>query len=425
MKNMSKFQLVFTGIFAAFIVIGVLIFALIKMDSTQTSVVTVWGTMPGMQFKSFIDQTSLSKDETVSVMYYQKDKDSFDNELLKAMAVEKGPDVFFLSIESILKNKDKLVVVPFENYAERDFKNNFIEEGELFLTKEGVMAVPLIVDPLVMYWNRDILGSAGLSNPPKSWKELYDLAPKLTKKDSSLKISRSTVALGEIDNITNANEILSALLIQSGNQIVSYDANQNRYTANLNDNTKNVFSFYTDFSTSLKPYYSWNKALPDSKDYFISNDLALYFGKASDYSDIASKNPNLNFDVTYLPQPDLYDAFITYGEMQGLAISRSARDIASAFKVINILTSKDSISALSKVINLPPVRRDLLSQKASGTFMPIFYKSAIGAKGWLQPDKTGVDNVYKYAVGLTNSSNIESSEIVNGMESRLNLLLNQ
>ena len=55
--------------------------------------------------------------------------------------------------------------------SERDFKNTYIEEGELYLAANGILGLPITVDPMVMYWNRDIFSSAAIAAPPSYWDE--------------------------------------------------------------------------------------------------------------------------------------------------------------------------------------------------------------------------------------------------------------
>jgi hypothetical protein len=72
-----------------------------------------------------------------------------------------------------------------------------------------------------------------VANPPKYWDELYALTSKISTHDSSSDILQSTVAFGEWDNVTNAKEILSLLLLQAGTPIVNYDNQQKKYTSVL------------------------------------------------------------------------------------------------------------------------------------------------------------------------------------------------
>lgn len=46
------------------------------------------------------------------------------------------------------------------------------------MTKDSIIAFPLTIDPLVMYWNRDILSNAGIVKPPAYWDEIYSIVKK-------------------------------------------------------------------------------------------------------------------------------------------------------------------------------------------------------------------------------------------------------
>ncbi len=402
MKGMSKFQLVLTGIFAAFILIGVLVFAFSRSSGgDEIARVTVWGTMSEGFFHDFLRDSGVSEDKTIEITYVEKKRETFDQEFVEALAVGAGPDLFFLPQDSILKHKDKIFSVPFNSYSERDFKETFAEEGELFLTKDGVVGFPFIIDPMVMYWNRDIFANASLSLPPKYWSEMYDLSSKITVKDNSFNISKSAVALGEYGNISNANELMSLLVMQAGSPITARNTEggiENLFAQRLDLPTMpalRALTFYTEFANPLKPFYSWNRSLPDSKSFFLSGDLALYFGFASELTDLQAKNPNLNFGIASMPQSKDYVRSITFGRVIALAIPKNSRNIASAFRVATVLTNAKSIAALSKVTSLPPVRRDLLAVKPSEQYASIFYDGAIQSRAWLAPEPARLNPIFK------------------------------
>ena len=101
--------------------------------------------------------------------------------------------------------------------------NTFIQQAELYLKTDGSLAVPFIVDPLVMYWNRDSFTNAGIATPPKFWDEFTGLNTKLTQKDVNSNIRKSAIAMGEFTNISHAREILGTLFLQSGNPVTYRD----------------------------------------------------------------------------------------------------------------------------------------------------------------------------------------------------------
>lgn len=416
---MSKFQLVLTGIFAAFILIGVLVFAFSRSSNqNQVSKVTMWGTMSSTLFSTFMVESGLSQDKTISVTYVEKKRDTFDQEFVEALAVGKGPDLFFLPQDSILKHQDKIYPVPFDVYSERDFRDTFAQEGELFLTHEGTLGFPFIIDPMVMYWNREMFSNAGLSLPPKYWSELYDLSAKLTVKDTSFNVSKGTVALGEYSNVTNANELISLLVMQAGSPIsmrrMEDGVIENLFAQRFEFPTSpalRALTFYTEFANPLKPFYSWNRSLPDSKSFFLAGDLALYFGFASELPDIRLKNPNLDFDIAAMPQTQDYTKNITYGRMIALAIPRNSKNIAAAYNVARVLTGKTGISGLTKVTGLPPVRRDLLASKPGEKYLSLFYDGAIQSRAWLAPEPARLSPIFREMIETVTSgrSNIDQA----------------
>jgi ABC-type glycerol-3-phosphate transport system substrate-binding protein len=389
---MSKFQIILTGIFCFCIVVGIGLFALSKATSSaQVSNVLVWGTVSRDAFDAAFKNSSLQNNKTVKVAYVEKKVATFDSEFVNALADGIGPDLVILREDYIYKNRSKLFTIPYANYSARAFKDTFIEEGEMFLAPSGVVALPFIVDPLVMYWNRDLFSNALVSEPPKYWDEVYSLVPKLTKKDSNSNVLQSVVALGEWRNILNAKEIVANLLLQAGTPITTRNADTVVSVLNEQFNyptvpSESAINFYTQFSNPTSPAYSWNRSLPNSFNMFLSGNLATYLGFASEIFSIQEKNANLNFDVTYVPQIRDSAKKTVFGHMYALAIVKQSKQIGGAFITMNGLTEATALTALEQITNLPPVRRDLLAHKPTDAFRTVFYNSALLAHSWIDPD---------------------------------------
>lgn len=402
--NSSKFQLIFTGVFAAFILIGVMIFAFgSRGGGVAISQVAIWGTIPQATFTSVFDKSPLSKSKDIKVTYTEKDVQTFDQDLVNALASGEGPDLIFVRQDAIWKNRNRLFTIPYKNYPERTFRDTFAEEGELFLMPDGVIALPFSIDPLVMYWNRDIFTNANLPKPPQYWDEFFDLSQKLTQKDGAFNITRSTAPLGEYQNITNSKEIISSLIMQAGSPIVSYS--QNAYRSVLVDKfdaavapAQAAVSYYTEFSNPAKPFYTWNRSLPNSQSFFLSGDLGVYFGFASEAPFITLKNPNLNFDIASFPQSRTGARKIAFGRMTGLAIIKNSKSIAGAYTVAVELTGQNMENLFSTALKVPPARRDLLGAAPSDSFSPVFYSSALFSKAWLDPDPSKTSDVFQNVV---------------------------
>ncbi len=328
----SKFQFILIGIFAAFILIGVIFFAFGGKGSGGTSAkVVIWGTMPETTFSDVFSNSALSRSKTISIAYVQKPEGTFNADFVNALAEGTGPDLIFLTERDILKNKNKLLVIPFKSYSERTFRDTFAEIGELFLTPTGIYALPITIDPVIMYWNRDIFTNSSISKPPAFWDEFFDLSQKLTQKDGAFNLTRFTVSLGEYRNIKSAKDILSTLIIQAGDPIVTSTNGVEKSV--LRDKFdlptppgQAALSFFTEFSNPAKAYYSWNRSLPNSETAFLSGDLAVYFGLASELPILKLKNPNLNFDLSPFPQSSNVREGarkVTVARLQGIAIVKN------------------------------------------------------------------------------------------------------
>lgn len=430
MKELKGFQLALLGIFGFFLAAGVLAFAgLLPGFNTKPSSqnqflgnVVIWGTLPQSLLADIIDTFNNSNKDTVTVRYVEKSKNTFDNDLVEALADGTGPDVILLPQDLILRHHNKIYPIPYETLSQRTFKDTFIQEGELYLGSTGAYAVPFVVDPMVMYWNRDIFSNAFVSTPPTYWDEFFSLAQTINQIDNASNIKRSLVSFGEFDNVTNAKDILSMLIMQAGSPVVTVD--QNGYfvpvlSADSGSKTTRpadeAFRFYTEFSNPTKTSYSWNRSLPYSRDAFTTGDLALYFGYASEYKDLQKKNPHLNFDVTLVPQTRGTDRKLTFGKIQGLAILKSSKVLAADMAAVTLLSNKDVVASVSSALNLPPVRRDLIAQKPQEASLSVFYDSALLSAGWLDPSPSDTNAMMSEIVqDVTSGRRKLSAAVENG-----------
>jgi len=201
--------------------------------------------------------------------------------------------------------------------------------------------------------------------------------------------------------------------MQTGNPITVYGEkgfDSRLYPATLG--SIGAINFYTDFANPVKPDYSWNRALPNSLNMFVSGDLAFYFGFASEISMIRDKNPNLNFDVTFFPQPKGASVPVTFGRMYGLAVLKSSRNSSGAFQAIMAITGRGPIGRLNQVSGLPPVRRDMLNTNPSDPYQSIFYNSAIRARGWLDPNPVASKTIFQNMIESVTGGELEAGRAI-------------
>ena len=425
---MSNFQIILLVLFGVFIVVAVAAFSLYRGSSATDVKIVVWGDISSFDFEHLLSIPVFSQDQTVSVAYVEKSSNTIESEFTEALAQGIGPDLIILTQDKFLKEKPKLVPIPYESISERDFKNTFIEEGELFLGEDGIYALPLSIDPLVLYYNRDLLSNAGQARPIMYWDEIYAAALNLSKKDAAGNLVSSVLALGEARNIPHAKDILSLLLLQAGTPITEFSGSTLRSQLINNFNlpispSQAAFDFYTQFSNQTKAFYSWNRSLIDAQTHFTSGDSAYYLGFASELKALRNKNPTLNFSVSLVPQSRVSGKIITFGSLRGVAISRGSRNTASALTVATKLVSKEVVLFLSQELLLPPARRDLLSQKPTDTAMSVFYNAALQSRGWLDPDTLATNIIFREAIESITSGRARTVEAINKADREIEALI--
>ncbi len=410
---------------------GVLVFAgVIKIGSDSNSAgsqgtVILWGTDKSQSFSKALEDFNKANPAFI-VKYVQKYPETFDNDLLEALASGTGPDMFFISDDLAFKYSNKIYNIPYTSYPLATFKTNFARAGEVFLNSKGMLAFPMTIDPLVMYYNRSILDANDIVYPPVNWDEFQSMVPVLTQKDDSNKIIKSAVAMGQFSNVLNAKDILATLFMQLGNPI-TYEKN-GFYASSLEASSakydlSSPLKFYTDFTDPLKNVYSWNRSLENSQDEFSAENLAFYFGFASELNSLVNKNPNENFLAAPVPQIKDANVKLTYAHVTGLAISSFSKNFNTAFTAAGLMATGDFASSYAKAINAVPARRDLLTIKQTDAFFPIFYSSALFGASWLDPSANDTDDIFRSMVEGVLSNNMTPSEAIKDGSAKLDLLL--
>jgi ABC-type glycerol-3-phosphate transport system substrate-binding protein len=287
--------------------------------------------------------------------------------------------------------------------------------------------MPFGLDPLVLYWNRDLFAEAGISQPPRTWSEVYTVAERVSEKDAAGSITKSGVALGEFDNVAHAKDVLSLLTLQAGGTIAARSGD--RYVSTLAVSTAgepaavSALRLYTEFANPSKNVYSWNRSLPDSRDMFATGDLALYFGYASEAGALQQQNPNLDFAVAQLPQIG-NDSFQprAYARVYAFAVPLLARNPNGAWQVAYALTGQTYAYWLTEALGLTPVRRDLLTGGIDG-ISSLEQGTALISAAWPDPDPVASNGIFKRMIESVTAGTRRLQDAVQRADSELSDIL--
>jgi len=389
--------------------------------------VEVWGTFDEAVMLEII-QTISDDDKNFKVVdYIEKDPRTFGDELVNAIAEGSSPDAVFINSEELVTYRSKLQPISYENISKRMIRDTYIDGAEIFALSDGLYALPIAVDPMVMYWNRGILASGGEPVPPATWESLTDMVQNLTLRDATRNILQSTVAFGEYKNVIYAKETLLTLLMQSGSRMI--EETDRGYVVAIDtlvgDSSRTplaaTLQFFVEFSNVNSPLYSWNRSQENDLTAFLGEELALYFGYGSEAPRIESSNPNFNFDVVGVPQGAGATIKRVYGKFYGLSLLKASDNPQGTYLAMLKLNSPEVVSYLTNQLYLSPVLRTLVAEDPGNPYRQTIFNQALISYGWLDPDSEKSDEVFNQMIDDIVSNRQKISSVAADTVRRLEL----
>jgi len=274
----------------------------------------------------------------------------------------------------------------------KDLKDNFVDvvSHDVILKDGNIYGLPLSVDTLALYYNKDLFNNAGISKPPIYWnKEFLQDVKKLTKQDPKKGLIQSGVALGGSTNINRFSDILSVLMMQNGvimmdesGQVLFHTIPEIAKTSDYNPGVA-ALNFYADFANPAKESYAWNSEMPNSLEMFISGNLAMMFSYSYDLATIKARAPKLNFSVAKLPQiegnPPTNINFANYWVE---VVSKKSQHQNEAWDFIQFITREEQVKSYLEKTKRPTALRSLVNEQKNNNELSVFSDQVLTAKSW-------------------------------------------
>lgn len=364
------------------------------------------------------------------INYYKKQNSTYEKNLLEAMAAGRGPDIMILHHTWIPRYEDKIWVAPSDLISVRDVQDNFVDVVfDDFVIDGDIVALPLSVDSLALYYNKDILNTAGIPRPPKTWEDFLAVVEKTTVKNQGGDVIRAGAALGTARNVNRSTDILSLLMIQSGAKMVDEEKTKVTFNQNISVDGESfnpgemALQFYTDFANPRKSVYTWNDRMHYSIDAFYAGETAMMFNYSYHLPTIRALAPYLNFGISSMPQIKDSKKDVNYANYWGLAVSRNSLETNAAWRFIIWLANEENIKKYLELTEKPTACRGLISWQKEDPDLGVFAEQSLTARSWYQVDNLTIETILADMVESVVSGKTTVKESISRAVNQINILM--
>lgn len=343
----------------------------------------------------------------VTIEYTRKNIENYEQDLLNALAAGSGPDIFSINNTWLTQYLDKISPAPESFYTIRDYREAFVDAVANEMIRDNrIYGTAMWVDSLALYYNKDLLGTAGIATPPRTWDQLARDVRRIKAQDSSGYFTRSGVAMGMYENVNRAQDIIYLLMLQAGAVPWTQDGRTPTFANSIQRSGQTVnpgvlgVDFYTSFANPSRENYNWNAQSDYSVDAFANGRAAFLYGYSYTRAQIDAKAPNLNYDVANVPQFDLSQPSVNYASYYAEVVSRQASSQvqAAAWDFLKFATSKEALDAYYARDKQPSSRRDLIALQTSDLEVGVFAHANLTAKTFQKYDEARYDAIFSEVV---------------------------
>ncbi len=372
-----------------------------QTGNAEPVVLKIWKPFVDSGQMSTLLQAYQAAHPNVQFEYTEKNIDNYEADLLDALASGTGPDIFSINNSWLPKYLDKTTPAPDNVFTFKDYRDTFVDVITQNFTKDNkIYGTALSVDSLALYYNKDILGTAGIATPPKTWNDLAVDVRKITRQDQTGYFSRSGVALGTNNNINRPADILYLLMLQDGVVPWSSDGLNPTFAQGTQKNgqfvngAQEALEFYTSFANPNSLNYTWNERSDYSIDAFANGRAAMLYSYGYARELILAKSPSLNFDIAPVPQHNLDDPAVNYANYFGEVVNKQSQNADWAWDFLKFITGKDTLDRFYASNPQASSRKDLIAQQINDANIGVFAHANLTAKAFYKPDEVRQDGIF-------------------------------
>ncbi|MDD5251535.1 MAG: extracellular solute-binding protein [Patescibacteria group bacterium] len=375
----------------------------------------------------------------VTINYRVFPTETYERELVTALAENRGPDMFSLPNVDLRGWKARLLPLPKEiqvatvtvndqkqivtenkkkpTMSMLELRNSFVEaaardvvmwappEKADGLPEQRIYGLPFSLDTLGLYYNRELLKKANLEKPPANWNEFVNQVQALTLKGADGAIRQSGAALGTSANVRNYTDLLALIMLQNGAPLE--DANGYPGLDQYGTKSKDVVQFppgveallfYESFADPASQSYTWNADRPNSLDAFVAGQTAFYFGFPADARQIAERAPRLDFAAAPMPQVEPNKpASLAHYPVE--VVSKKTTHVNEAWDFLQFAAQPEQATLFLQATKRPTALRTLIKSQTGDPGVAPFVNQVLTAKTWYRgTDYATVEEAFAYMI---------------------------
>lgn len=392
-------------------------------EASKSITLKFWGVFDDTDAYATIMQDYKKLHPNIKIEYRKFRSEEYDRELLNAFAEDRGPDIFMVHNTAVREWLPKLTPVPptmelayftvqgsikketvvelkkTRGMTASDMRRDFAEVvgkdaiiSTLVDERTGAYAdkiygIPMSIDTMVLYYNKDLFNTSGIALPPKNWDEFQSAVEKITRVDAQGNIVQSAAAIGTSRNIERASDLVSLLMMQTGAKMTDDVGRAIFQTIPTGLQTKvppsvEAARFYTDFANPNYKTYTWNASMPNSLEAFATGKTAMFFGYAYHLPLIKARAPKLNFDLTSMPQLTNEGSGVNFANYWLLSVAKKSKNPAAAWDFIHFATKANNVGSYLTATRKPTALRSLLDKQKEDPVMSMFANQILTAQSW-------------------------------------------
>lgn len=340
----------------------------------------------------------------VTVEYEKLDQENYEDILFDRQLNKKGPNIFLMFNTWLSKYQQRIVPMPDGMMTLAQFEKYFPQVAENDLATDGkIYSLPLYVDTLALFYNKDMLYNAGISRAPETWAEFETDVEKMTMADKDGKVERLGAAIGGSKLVDRSPDVVMLMVMQNN---LKADNPTKNLASFLTPEATQAVKFYTDFADPAKKAYTWNDSTEHySLDTFIELRSAMSINYSYQIANLKNKTGKaFNYGVAPVPQQYPNDK-INYANYWAPVVAKGAdcakeegvtascEDISWDF--ISFAAQAKNAKSYIEASGRPAANLELAQQQAGedGSDLSVFANQILTAKSWKNIDNNKNDEV--------------------------------